>query len=356
MKHTLLLTLFAVLILTNCSPAPVLPQATVRPSPPATVESEAQMWDGKRIPNGCRFSSISPNFDWILYTCRSELWLAEVTDPDSATLVIQDDHLISTSWSPDGAEFAVGIYHPNQENKYIASLWISKRDAPSERRVLYQGAFFCDRQLWSPSGEWILVAGGGGKSGNAILVRTDGTGQEALAPIGIMEWWHGASWSPDSAQLAYAPSDEPFPDPAELRVLDISSRAITTIYTQTLPAWSPVPAWSPDGKTIAILAQSYPEKLVVMDSASKRVLNTLTFPADWKQSIDLFWSPDSKRIASPFYRDGYQIGIVSLSSGKMSEVSGKELWPVFGWGKDGKSLVGLGEEGNQETIQAIPVE
>jgi dipeptidyl aminopeptidase/acylaminoacyl peptidase len=354
-KYALLLTLFAAWILTSCSPPPVSPQATARPSPSTTIEPEAARWAGKRIPTGCRFSSISPNFDWIIYSCKDKLWLARVADPANATLVIQDDNLIGTSWSPDGAEFAVGIYHPNQEKKYIASLWVFKRDVPSERRLLHQGEFFCDRQLWSPSGKWILTAGGGGKSGNAILVRTDGTGQTLFAPIGIMEWWHGASWSPDSAQLAYASSDEPFPDPAELRVLDVNLGTITTIYTQTLPAWSPVPAWSPDGKMIAVLAQSYPGKLVVVDSASKRVLNDLTLPTSWKQSTDLFWSPDSKRIVIPFFRDGHQIGIISLPSGEMSEVSGEELWPIFGWSKDGKSLFGLGEEGGQEAIQAVPV-
>ncbi len=350
MKREFLLTLCVVLILTSCSPAADLTQATVRLSPSATVVSEAQMWDGMQIPVGCRFSSISPNFDWVIYTCGSNLWLAKVTDPSSATLVIQDDHLIGTSWSPDGSEFVVGIYHPNQEKKYIAGLWIVRRDAPSERRLLYQGEFFCERQFWSPSGKWILAAGGGGKSSNAILVRTDGTGQEDLAPIGIMNWSQGASWSPDGTHLAYA-SDEKF---GEVKDLDVGTGVTTLVYTQTGPILL-VPAWSPDGKTIAILGDSYPGKIVVVDSASKRVLNDWTLPADWKQSTDLFWSPDSKRIAISFFLHGNQIGIVSLPSGEMSEASGAELWPIFGWSKDGKSLVGLGEESGQETIQAVPV-
>jgi Tol biopolymer transport system component len=347
-KRELLLTLSVVLILTSCSPAPVVPQATIRPIPFATAVPEAQMRDGRRIPVGCRFSSISPNFDWIIYSCKDKLWLAKVTDPASATLVIQDDHLIGTSWSPDGAEFAVGIYHPNQENNYIASLWVSKRDTPSERRQLYQGEFFCDRQLWSPSGKWILAAGGGGKSSNAILVRTDGTGQELLAPIGIMNWWNGASWSPDSTHLVYA-SDERF---GEAKDLDVDTGVITNVYSSIENSLF-VPAWSPDGEMIAILADSYPGKLTVVDSVSKRVLNDLTLPISWKQSTDLFWSPDSNRIAISVFLDGNQIGIVSLPSGEMSVLSGEELWPVLGWSKDG--LVGLGEDGDQKTIQTVPV-
>ncbi len=348
MKREFLLTLCVVLILTSCSPAADLTQATVRLSPSAKVVSEAQMWDGMKIPVGCRFSSISPRFDWVMYTCGSKLWLAKVADPSSATLVIQDDHLIGTSWSPDGAEFAMGIYHPNQEKKYIASLWIFRRDAPSERRLLYQGEFFCERQFWSPSGKWILAAGGSGKNSETILIRTDGTGLEPLAPLVIMNWWQGTSWSPDSTHLAYA-SDYFL----EVKDLNVGTGVSTLVYTQTGDIF--LPAWSPDGKMIAILKESFPENLVVVDSTSKRILNTLTFPPDWKQSSDLFWSPDSKRIAIQFYRDGHQIGIVSLPGGEMSEASGAELWPIFGWSKDGKSLVGLGEEGDQETIQAVSV-
>jgi Tol biopolymer transport system component len=347
-KHNLLLTLYAVLMLASCSPAAVLPQATVHPSPSVTVIPEAQMWDGMKIPVGCRFSSISPSFDWIIYSCKDKLWLAKVTDPANATLIIQDDNLIGTSWSPDGEKFAVGTYHLDQENNYIASLWVSKRDTPSERKLLYQGDFYCERQFWSPSGKWILVAGGSGKNSDAILVRTDGTGLEPLAPLVIMNWWQGVSWSLDSTHLAYA-SDYFL----EVKDLNVLTGASTLVYTQTGDIF--LPAWSPDGKKIATLKESRPDNLVVVDSTSKRVLNVLTFPADWKQSSDLFWSPDSKRIAIQFYRDGHQIGIVSLPNGEMSEVSGEELWPIFGWSKDGKSLVGLGEEGDQETIQTVPV-
>jgi Tol biopolymer transport system component len=106
---------------------------------------------------------------------------------------------------------------------------------------------------------------------------------------------------------------------------------------------------------IATLKESRPDNLVVVDSTSKRVLNALTFPTDWKQSSDLFWSPDSKRIAISYFLDGYQIGIVSLPSGEMSELPGEELWPVLGWSKDGKSLIGFSAEGGQETIEAILV-
>jgi Tol biopolymer transport system component len=347
-KHTLLLTLFAVLTLASCSPTPVLPQATVRPFPSATIEPETPMWDGMKIPVGCRFSSISPNFDWILYSCKNKLWLAKARDAANVTLVIQDDSITGTSWSSDGEKFAMGSQHRDQENNYVASLWVFKREKPTERKLLYQGRDYCDRQFWSPSGELILAVGGSGKNSKAILVHTDGTGLEPLATLVIMNWWQGVSWSPDSTHLAYASDNF-----LEVKDLDVCTGVSTLVYTQTGDIF--LPAWSPDGKMIAILKESFPENLVLVDSTSKRVLNVLTFPTDWKQSTDLFWSPDSKRIAIQFFRDGHQIGIVSVPNGEMSEVAGAELWPMFGWSKDGKSLVGLGYDGDQEIIQVVPV-
>ncbi|MBE2267179.1 MAG: WD40 repeat domain-containing protein [Anaerolinea sp.] len=349
MKYALLLTMFAVWILTSCSPTPVSPQATARPSPSATIEPEAQMWDGMKIPVECRFSSISPNFDWILYSCKDKLWLAKARDAVNATLVIQDDGLTRTSWSSDGERFVVGSQHRDQENNYVASLWLSKRDTPTEKKLLYQGRSYCDRQFWSPSGELILAVGGSGKNSDAILIRTDGTGLEPLPPLVIMNWWHGASWSPDSTHLAYA-SDYFL----EVKDLNVETGVSTLVYTQTGDIF--IPAWSPDGKMIATLKESFPDNLVIVDSASKRVLNIITFPSDWKQSTDLFWSPDSKRIAIQFYRDGHQIGIVSLPSGEISEQPVEDLGWVLGWTKDGKSLVARSYEGDQEIIQAVPVE
>jgi Tol biopolymer transport system component len=310
------------------------------------------MWNEMKIPAGCRFSSISPDLDWVIYTCGNKLWLAQTTAPSNATLIIQDDNLVATSWSPDGSEFTVGTESLDQGNNHIASLRLLKRGMLSEQRLLYQGDFFCEVQLWSPNGRWILVTGGSGKSGAAILVRTDGTGrQDSPTPIGIMEWWHAANWSPDSTRLAYA-SDDRFPHPAEIQVLDMNSGATTLVYTQTENIL--VPAWSPDGKTIAVLMRTSSE-LVILESSTKRILSRFDFLSRWKEVFGLFWSPGNDRIAVLLDPFGRQVGVVRLPGGEITELADEKVSSVLGWTKDGKSLLVLETEGNQEVIRMILV-
>jgi Tol biopolymer transport system component len=328
-------------------------QGPVRILPSATVISEAQTRNEIKIPIGCHFSSISPDLDWVIYSCRDKLWLTRSAQPSEATLIIQDDHIRATSWSPDGSEFVVGTGYLDQANNYVASLWASRWKIPSERRLLYQGNFDCDRQLWSPNGKWILVTGGSGKSGAAILIRTDGTGrQDTRTSIGIMEWWHAANWSPDGTRLAYA-SDNRFPHPTEIQVLDVDSGTTTLFYTRTESIL--VPAWSPDGKGIALLVRSSPEELVILESSTKRILSRFGLPSRWKEVYDLFWSPNNDRIAVSFDPFGRQIGVISLPGGEVSEFADEKASSVLGWTRDGKSLIILGEKGDQEAIWIMPV-
>jgi Tol biopolymer transport system component len=361
------IAVFAVLILASCSfvnqssvtrVAPtaiteLTPTAT-QPLPSAAMVSAMQTRNKMRIPVGCRFSSISPDFDWVIYTCGNKLWLVKTTAPSDATLVIQDDYISATSWSPDGTEFAVGTGHLDQQNKYIAELWAAKPQSPAQRRLLHRGDFYCDLQLWSPTGKWVLVAGGSGKDSPASLIRTDGTGpEEGITPIQLMLWPYAASWSPDGTRLAYA-SYEWETGLAKIQILNTGNGMATLFYTQTESTLTP--AWSPDGKTIAVLAQSYPSDLLFLDATTKQTLTKPMLPANWEGGVEVFWSPTSDRILVPSDPMRRKVGVISPSSGNFSELTTGDYWMILGWTKDGKSLIILSDENEQEVIKMIPIE
>jgi Tol biopolymer transport system component len=197
------------------------------------------------------------------------------------------------------------------------------------------------------------VAGGGGKDSPASFIRTDGTGlEEGIAPINLMLWPYAASWSPDGTHLTYA-SYEWATDLAEMRILDMDSGTTTSFYTRTGSLLTP--AWSSDGKAIAVLVQSYPRELVFLETATKRTLTKSVLPAKWEGGLEIFWSPAGDRVLVPFDLLRHEIGFVSLPSGDHSELSVGNYSRVLGWTKDGKSLVILGDEDDQEAIWIMPL-
>jgi|GEM_PF-3200657 len=366
-----LMLLLSTAWMSGCNqPQLITTHATVTPIPAATVTQGfsvattqpslpprnllAPTWSQLQLPRGCRFSSLSLDLVWVIYLCKDKLWLMKAGEPANATLVAQDDFISGTSWSPDGTEFAVGTGHLDQQNKYIAELWTAKPQSPTQRRLLHRGDFYCELQLWSPTGKWILVAGGSGKDSPANLIRTDGTGLEVgITPFQIMLWPYAASWSPDGSRLAYA-SYKWESALAEIRILDMSSKEATLFYTRTESTLTP--AWSPDGRTIAVLAQSYPSDLVFLDTLTKHALTKPTLPATWEGGVEIFWRPTSDRVLVPSDPMRRKVGFVSLSTGDFSELSIGDYSMILGWTRDGKSLIVLGDIDDREAIWIVPME
>lgn len=167
-------------------------------------------------------------------------------------------------------------------------------------------------------------------------------------------------WSPDGTRLIYA-SDERLPDVSEIRVLDVSAVATSLVYTRT-GFVTLVPAWSPDGRTIAVLVER-PGELLALESSTHHILSTCVLPSRWKSGDDLVWSPSGDRIAFSFHTPEHQIGVASLPSGELFELPDKGFTTMLGWTRNGESLLVLernrvGCEGTtyEEVIQVIPVQ
>jgi WD40 repeat protein len=200
----------------------------------------------------------------------------------------------------------------------------------------------------------VLVAGGSGKDSPADLIRTDGTGLEVgITPFQIMLWPYAASWSSDGTRLAYA-SYEWETGLAEIRILDMSTRAGTLFYTRTESTLTP--AWSPDGKTIAVLAQSYPNDLLFLDVTTKQTLTKPMLPANWEGGVEIFWSPTSNRVLVPSDPMRRKVGFVALPSGNFSELSIGDYSKILRWTRDSKSLIVLGDKDDREAIWLVPAE
>jgi hypothetical protein len=170
-----------------------------------------------------------------------------------------------------------------------------------ERRL-----FGCDspRELaWSPAGTLIAYVCDGwprsGQPGRIYTIRPDGTGRTLVPTTTDGAYW--PSWSPDGRQIAFSSGDVPSQSAVYTVGLDGSDERLVT--------QGSAPDWSPDGSTIAYRAKSCaPESGPDLRGSIRLVTpaGTDVTPAGLADACERLgpfewpvpaWSPDGRRLA-----------------------------------------------------------
>lgn len=158
-------------------------------------------------------------------------------------------------------------------------------------------------------------------------------------------------WRPDSQAIAYA-SLVPNPNGnATSRVLiqklkRDQQKLVNDGDPQELDAETSThsPAWSPDGQTLAVVAElAGSDRIVLYDVQQRQPLRTLLTAPDQRQYRNLSFSPDGQRlVAEVFYPgEGQQLMLLDLGSGELRQLTAPpartaDRAPI--WSPDGKSL------------------
>src|SRR6266496_1193628 len=174
--------------------------------------------------------------------------------------------------SPDSKQVAYVVTTiDGQKHEYRSAIWLSAADGGEARRFTAESAHTGD-PTWSPDGRWLAFVSD--REGDAAdtkqkdqkkqgkgkpqiwLIPTDGGEARQLTS---ME--HGASspvWSPDGTQIAFTSNHAedrwrlPGADIYVLPIVDGKAEELRRLTDETLACSSP--SWSPDGRTIALLA------------------------------------------------------------------------------------------------------
>jgi Tol biopolymer transport system component len=256
------------------------------------------------------------------------------------------------SWSRDGEKLAYYFFNPGTQMTSVYAVDVTQSK--------FEPVLLTDRATydinfgslkWSPDGETILYHSV--DSLNIADIYTIDVDTGAIADIfeDSIYYDYSPDWSPDGSQFVFASNrpdnDQPIYD---LFLADASGENLVNLTDNNNNGWvDTLPAWSPDGETIAFWRFNFIEGesfeggpagiwLYDLDTGEETVLYEMQDASDETPPI---WSPDGKYLAFLEGEDSqHTLRIVKISSGELVDVSLVEGDKrAISWSPDSRAVV-----------------
>ena len=256
----------------------------------------------------------SPDGTQLAYVYReagNKLWIRVAAADGTSPRTIHDEPLTAVGylgWSPDGRT-VVAARQPT-----LRAFDVVKGGPPSMMLLDLQGTEYSDGSLLTgffrpPTGQEVLYLGRSGKEGFGLYRRTipDGT------PVALLTEAHqtipfgdlgSPAWSPDGTQIALQVLAPGTDGDWRVYVMDADGSNMRRLTHLEIPGTlvsEGNPAWSPDGKQIAV-QQWFDDQAEGVDSRPITVVDVATGdehevgPANVNGYASWAWSPDGKSI------------------------------------------------------------
>ena len=248
----------------------------------------------------------SPDGNWIAFTSnrkenKNNLYLLNVNGGEAEPLTDVKSSVSDFAWSPDGRTIAFTMSDPKTEEE--------------EKNDKGRNDFRWVDENLKMSRLYVLP------------IQKDANGKREPRKLTTENFnVDSFDWSPDGAHIAFGFSKSPVANDwttANVSILDVSS-AKTTPLAETAAAESS-PIYSPDGRSIAILASDNPPRwaqsgVIQIFSTSGGQPKTLATTFDGQPGL-AGWSSDSKRIYfSEAKGTGTQVYSIDVASNRVDEI------------------------------------
>ncbi|MEO3750180.1 amidohydrolase family protein [Streptomyces sp. B6B3] len=214
----------------------------------------AEGWGTVRAPH---LPALSPDGRQVAFVALNALWVAPVSGHGRPRRIVRADptrYLLAPTWTPDGR----GLVYADDRDGLLAA---RRRDLDSgEETVLAAGGRVFP--VLSPDGERLACLD---MAGNLLVVDlASGSERTLAAPLGGGGLPGPPSWSPDGRHLALCDRNrlnQRFREGYNLiRVVDTETGAAALHavrpHTSLSDRYASGPAWSPDGRWLAVVAES----------------------------------------------------------------------------------------------------
>jgi Tol biopolymer transport system component len=183
----------------------------------------------------------------IVFSHDDDIYVMNADGTERTQLTTHPEADFDPVWSPDGTRIAFRAHRDDDEEVYVMN-------ADGSGQMNLTNNFVSDYSpAWSPDGAYIAFASNRlNSSGNDIwIMNADGSNATRVTDIpGISEY---PTWSPDGSQLAFACTfGRVLPEGVgDFEICVVNADGTELVQLTDAAGESKLPAWSPDGNTIA---------------------------------------------------------------------------------------------------------
>ncbi len=307
-----------------------VPRAALGNTSPALPD-----WKELPLPPHCTFGAISPNLEWLAYTCYQPTqsgsawqgWLAQVESGQLyKPIPVNADHWLG--FTPDSSR-AIGADLQDRAIRwrlFSLSTSLHEREILSDTQQLLLGF-----AIWSPDGS-VVATCDHSCSKIYLLDPNNWNPKQIVDAPGQYSTQFG--WSPNSHELVYIWGDSLAGDKSvSVRITNRRSRQSRILMEGSQPLTGV--SWSPTGKWIVVRTEGMSKTVLSLIDPQSDDKRELTYDAGGTNRLngwgDLIWSPDGSHLA---LQDGL---IIEVPSGQIIK-AGSYSSPLV-WSADSESLL-----------------